>query len=92
MLLHSKVQQSISTKHPSMGARSSVSSVESLLLFAATLRWLAGGSPWDICFGFHLSYSSLHAKKYAVITAINNALSRMLQLSRMTHTSPSPSL
>ena len=77
LLLHDKIAQSITTKHPYMGTRSSGSSVESLLLFAATIRWLAGGSPWDICFGFHLAYSTLHARKYAVITAINKALSRM---------------
>jgi hypothetical protein len=77
LLLHDKIAHSITTKHPYMGTRSSGSSVESLLIFAATIRWLAGGSPWDICFGFHLAYSTLHARKYAVITAINNALSGM---------------
>ena len=54
LLLHSKVQHRITPKHPTKGVNSSGSCVDSLLLFAATLRWLAGGSPWDICFGFIL--------------------------------------
>lgn len=33
-----------------------------------------GGSPWDICFAFSVGYSTLHAKKYAIIDAINQVL------------------
>jgi hypothetical protein len=32
------------------------------------------GSPWDIAFGFHVSYATIHAKKYDVIAAINQVL------------------
>ena len=53
---------------------SSGSHVETLLLLAGTIRWLAGGSPWDIAYAFHIAYSTLHARKYQVIDAINFAL------------------
>jgi len=53
---------------------SSGSHVETLLLLAGTIRWLAGGSPWDIAYAFHVAYSTLHARKYQVIDAINFAL------------------
>ena len=53
---------------------SSGSHVETLLLLACTIRWLAGGSPWDIAYAFQIAYSTLHARKYQVIDAINFAL------------------
>jgi hypothetical protein len=75
LLLHSKVKHRITPKHPTKGVNSSGSCVDTMLLFAATIRWLAGGSPWDICFGFHIAYSTLHQHKYDVIASINDALS-----------------
>jgi hypothetical protein len=34
----------------------------------------ATGSPWDIAFAFNVAYSTIHAKKYDVVGAINNVL------------------
>lgn len=74
LLLLNKVEPALTSPHADMAKRSSQSSVTPLLLLAMTIRWLAGGSPWDICFGFHVSYATLHAKKYDVIAAINDVL------------------
>lgn len=78
LLLHSRIQpQLTASKTPrsaKMAKLSSISQVDSALMLACTIRWLAGGSPWDICFGFHVAYSTLHANKYAVIHAINDVL------------------
>jgi len=78
LLLHSKCGQRINPtwtpRSKRMAQISSGSHVETLLLLACTIRWLAGGSPWDIAYAFHVSYSTLHDKKYAVIDAINEAL------------------
>ena len=32
------------------------------------------GSPWDIAFAFNVAYSTIHAKKYDIVGAINNVL------------------
>lgn len=76
--LHSQVEvllhENWTARSAQMAKVSSISHVESLLHFACTLRWLAGGSPWDICYAFHVSYSTLHANKYKVVDAINHAL------------------
>ena len=76
--LHSKIKDVLCKSWTARSARmakvSSVSHVSSLLHFASTLRWLAGGSPWDIAYAFHVSYATLHAKKYKVVEAINQAL------------------
>jgi hypothetical protein len=78
LLLHSKIYAKLN-KHWTprsvhMAQISSGSHVDTILLLASTIRWLAGGSPWDIAYAFHVSYSTLHAKKYEVIAAINAAL------------------
>ena len=65
---------SLSTSLVSRAQVSSGSHVETLLLLACTIRWLAGGSPWDIAYAFHIAYSTLHSRKYDVINAINTAL------------------
>lgn len=78
LALHSKVKRHLdenwTVRSAHMAKVSSVSHVDSLLHFACTLRWLAGGSPWDICYAFHVSYATLHANKYKVVVAINDAL------------------
>ena len=78
LLLHSKCEQRINHTWTPRSARmakvSSGSHVESLVLLACTIRWLAGGSPWDIAYAFHIAYSTLHSRKYDVINAINTAL------------------
>jgi hypothetical protein len=78
LTLHSKIKPLLSKSRSARSARmakvSSGSHVSSLLHLACTLRWLAGGSPWDICYAFHVSYATLHAKKFKVVAAINQAL------------------
>ena len=78
LLLHHKIASHVnSTWTPRsihMAEISSGSHVETILLLASTIRWLAGGSPWDIAYAFHISYATLHARKYDVIAAINAAL------------------
>lgn len=75
--LHDKCSSRIKIKTPladKMAIISSGGAVDSLLLFAATIRWLAGGSMWDIAFMFRLSYKTVHAHKYCVMHAINHVL------------------
>jgi len=78
LLLHCKIAQHLNTTWTSrsihMAEISSGSHVETILLLASTIRWVAGGSPWDIAYAFHVSYATLHARKYHVIAAINAAL------------------
>ena len=57
-----------------MARLSSGSQVTCLILMAATIRWLAGGSLWDIAFMFKMSYKTIHRYKYQVIAAINRTL------------------
>jgi hypothetical protein len=57
-----------------MARISSGSPVQTLTLLAATIRWLAGGSLWDISFMFKMSYKTIHAYKYKVISSINYTL------------------
>jgi len=83
LLLHHKIASHVNStwtprsKH--MAEISSGSHVETILLLASTIRWLAGGSPWDIAYAFHISYATLHARKYDVIAAINAALWNNIQ-------------
>ena len=75
--LHDKCSSRIKPATPlshKMAGVSSGSPVHSLLLFAGTIRWLAGGSMWDIAFMFRMSYKTIHACKYAVMHAINYVL------------------
>jgi hypothetical protein len=75
--LHAKCSSRIKPATPlshKMAALSSGSPVDSLLLFAGTIRWLAGGSMWDIAFMFRMSYKTIHAYKYSVVDAINHVL------------------
>ncbi len=57
-----------------MARLSSGSDVTSMILLAATIRWLAGGSLWDIAFMFKMSCKTIHSYKYKVIYAINRTL------------------
>jgi hypothetical protein len=57
-----------------MARLSSGSDVSSMILLAATIRWLAGGSLLDIAFMFKMSRKTLHSYKYKVIYAINRTL------------------
>ena len=80
--LHDKCSsriQAASPKSKAMAELSSGSPVESLLLFAGTIRWLAGGSMWDIAFMFRMSYKTIHAYKYTVMLAINHVLRANIQ-------------
>jgi hypothetical protein len=61
-------------RSPRMAVASSGSSVESALLLAATIRWLAGGSVYDIAFMFKISDRTVHARKYDVMRALNQVL------------------
>jgi len=75
--LHEKCQSRIkrqSERSDKMARISSGSPVQTLILLAATIRWLAGGSLWDISFMFKMSYKTIHAYKYKVIDSINHAL------------------
>jgi hypothetical protein len=75
--LHEQCASKIKTESPKanhMAWVSSGSPVSTVVLFAATIRWLAGGSLWDIAFMFKMSYKTIHAYKYKVIHAINHTL------------------
>ncbi len=61
-------------KSQKMAELSSGSCVETIVLLAGTVRRLAGGSLWDISFMFRMSYSTIHARKWDVIAAINTVL------------------
>jgi hypothetical protein len=78
LLLHAKVRPMLTASKSSLSARmgklSSKSNVKSVLHLACTIRWLAGGSSWDICYAFNVAYSTMHSWKYDVIAAINTAL------------------
>ena len=75
--LHEKCKSRIklqSERSDKMAKISSGSPVQTLTLLAATIRWLAGGSLWDISFMFKMSYKTIHAYKYKVISSINYTL------------------
>jgi hypothetical protein len=75
--LHEKCAPKIkaeSAKAHRMARLSSGSAVSTVILFAATIRWLAGGSLWDIAFMFKMSYKTIHSYKFKVIRAINCTL------------------
>jgi hypothetical protein len=78
LLLHAKVRPMLTASKSSMSAKmaklSSKSNVKSVLHLACTIRWLAGGSSWDICYAFNVAYSTMHSWKYDVIAAINTVL------------------
>ena len=61
-------------RSPRMAVVSSGSEVEAALLLVATIRWLAGGSVYDIAFMLKLSDRTIHARKYDVIRGINAVL------------------
>jgi hypothetical protein len=74
--LHEKCQTRIkrqSQRGDKMARLSSGSPVTTLILLAATIRWLAGGSLWDISFMFKMSHKTIHFYKYKVIDSINHA-------------------
>lgn len=54
------------TKSLRMAVVSSGSEVSPSLLLAATIRWLAGGSVYDIAFMLKISDKTIHEKKYHV--------------------------
>jgi len=45
--------------------------IPSLLKFAVTLRWLAGGSYLDLSWGFHIPHNTIHRYFYEVLSAID---------------------
>jgi hypothetical protein len=51
-------------------------------LLAATIRWLAGGSMWDISFMLKTSYKTIHASKFNVIKSINYVLRHNIKFPR----------
>ena len=57
-----------------MAKLSSGSAVDTILLLAATIRWLAGGSLWDIAFMLRLHVSTIRKTKYLVCACINLVL------------------
>jgi hypothetical protein len=57
-----------------MAMLSSKSEVGTFLQLAATIRWLAGGSIYDIAFGMKISDKTIHHYKYHVMRAINQVL------------------
>ena len=81
------LRSSWTPKSKKMAELSSGSCVETIVLLAGTIRWLAGGSLWDIAFMFRMSYSTIHARKWDVIAAINKVLQRRATLTspEMTH-------
>jgi hypothetical protein len=50
------------------------SEVEPAAILGATIRWLAGGSPWDVAFMFQIHCSTFHIYKWRVIDALNIVL------------------
>jgi hypothetical protein len=48
--------------------------VEAPTILAATLRWLAGGSPWDVSFMFKVGIQTFHDYKWRVVDALNVVL------------------
>ena len=83
LLLHGKVAPLLNTTWTARSAQmakvSSGCHVDTLLLLATTIRWLAGGSAWDIAYAFNISYATLHARKFEVMDAINTALRDNIQ-------------
>jgi hypothetical protein len=63
-----------------MARVSSGCAVDSILLLASTIRWLAGGSLWDIAFMFRISYKTIHATKYFLCDSINEVLKHNILL------------
>jgi hypothetical protein len=57
--------------------------VSTFLLVAATIRWLAGGSIYDIAFMLKISDKTIHNTKYKVIRAICQVLSGHLRVPTM---------
>jgi hypothetical protein len=43
-------------------------------MLAATIRWLAGASIWDVAFMFKISSKTMHTYKWRVIEALNTVL------------------
>ncbi len=73
-LIRPLLREDWTPKSQQMAELSSGSCVETIVLLAGTIRWLAGGSLWDIAFMFRVSYSTIHSRKWVVITAINQVL------------------
>ena len=63
------------SKSMRMAIIGSGSEVGTFLLVAGTLRWLAGGSVYDIAFMLKFSDKTLHHQKYPVMRAICTVLS-----------------
>jgi hypothetical protein len=57
-----------------MAILSSKSEIGTFLQLAATIRWLAGGSIYDIAFGMKISDKTIHHYKYHVMRAVNQVL------------------
>ena len=62
------------SKSKKMAIIGSGSEVSTFLLLAATIRWLAGGSIYDIAFMLKVSDKTIQAQKYPVMRAINKVL------------------
>ena len=78
LLLHGKVAPLLNTTWTARSAQmakvSSGCHVDTLLLLATTIRWLAGGSIYDIAFMLKVSDKTIQAQKYPVMRAINKVL------------------
>ena len=59
-----------------MAELSSGEIVEPLPALAATIRWLSGGSPWDVSFMFRIAPSTFHLYKWRIIDALNAVLAQ----------------
>ena len=62
------------SKSHRMAVLSSKSEVGTFLQLAATIRWLAGGSIYDIAVGMKISDKTIHRYKYHVMRAVNQVL------------------
>jgi hypothetical protein len=57
-----------------MAAISSGSRVDPFLMLASTIRWLSGGSIYDIAFGFKVAHQTVDAYKWRVMKGIKAVL------------------
>ncbi len=61
-------------KSSTMAAISSGSRVDPFLMLASTIRWLSGGSIYDIAFGFKVAHQTVDAYKWRVMKGIKAVL------------------
>ena len=71
-ILLSKIRDEISTEDEVQASRSSVGAISPELRLSITLRFLAGGSLWDIRMVHKVSVEAIYDSVWRVIDAINN--------------------